>query len=109
VNADLPQFDQANPSNGWTEITDAYTLSPFLFSIPVGIQVFGRDGRRSVNTGLLSGTEDRYAPAEEGGDDLMESVFYFQEGPPLTVKWVEVRGVVAMLATPFEKEQGDAE
>lgn len=104
MNADLPQFNASNPSNGWTEVTSSYDLSAYLFSIPVAIQVFTNEGKRTTTTGLLTGTWDEF---DRNGDEwtLVRSVFSFQGADTLPVVWSDVRGVLAMLALPVEKEE----
>ena len=104
TNPDLPQFDPQKLSGNWAEVGSAYDLSSFLFSIPVAIQTIRLDGRRALSTGLLTATEDRFAPGAEG-EVLVESIFYFKDTPPLTVAWSQVKGVIAMIATEFPQEE----
>lgn len=99
---DLPQFDAAHLSGGWTEISSAYDLSPFIFSLPVALQTVTNDGRRALCTGVLTATEDRFRAAESGEDSLVESVFYFKDSPHVTIVWADVKGVVGMVAIEQE-------
>lgn len=108
MNADLPQFNASDPSNNWTEVTSSYDLSAFLFSIPVALQVFTTSGKRTTTTGLLTGTWDEYEQTAEDEWKLVRSVFSFQEAEALPVVWSDVHGVLVMVATPFEKPEGEA-
>jgi hypothetical protein len=105
---DLPQFDPQNLTGGWTEVDNAYALSPFLFSIPVAIQTITNSNRRTLCTGLLVGTEDRYVENPPGEEVLLTSVFYFKDTPMLTIDWRDVKGVLVMVATEFPKEGDNA-
>lgn len=97
MNDDLPQFDAANLSNNWTEITDTYSLAPFQFVTPVAIQLLRADGKRVVVTGIITSTEDVY---EGESTDPTESIIYFQQADLTTIKWSEMKGVLAMVAIP---------
>lgn len=106
MNPDLPQFEEG--VEGWTEITTAYSLAPVSFAIPVAIQVFTND-TRSLVTGIISSTDDQFAPHSEDNDAPIRSVIYFRDAEPLRIEWSKTRVVLAMvaIATGEEENNGD--
>lgn len=105
MNDDLPQFTDGG--EGWMEITTAYDLSPFLFSIPVAVQVI-TGTRRVLSTGLLTSTEDQFASGSTDNDAPLMSVIYFRDAEPLRINWGDTKAVLAMVAvaTGEEEEHG---
>lgn len=102
MNDDLPQF--VDGGDGWMEITTAYDLSVFLFSIPVAIQVITAS-RRTLATGLITSTEDQFASGSADNSAPLSSVIYFRDAEPLRINWNDVQAVIAMVAVAAGEEE----
>jgi hypothetical protein len=112
VNPDLPQFE--HDLEGWSQINMAYDLAAYAFMIPVAIQIFGNDFR-VLATGIITSTEDEFAPESRDNEWPINSVFYMRDAEPIRIDWNKTQAVLAMVAIapdepgelPGDKERDD--
>ena len=67
--------------------------------------------RRVLTTGIITSTEDQFAPNSMDNDNPLMSVIYFRDAEPLRINWGEVKAVLAMVAvvTGEEEQHGEEE
>lgn len=106
MNPDLPQHEHGVA--GWMEITTAYDLAGYVYAIPVAIQVLTHE-RRSLSTGIITGTWDQFHAAATNNDNPRASIIYFRDAEPLHITWGDTKAVLAMVAvvTGEEEEHGE--
>lgn len=101
MNPDLPQFEHG--LEGWSQVNVMYDLAPYLFQ-PIALQIFGQDFR-VLATGIITSTEDEFAPDSKDNDWPVNSVVYMRDAEPVRIDWNKTKAVLAMVAlAPGEEE-----
>jgi hypothetical protein len=106
LNLDLPQFEAG--LEGWSEVNLGYDLAGLAFIVPVAIQVF-TGTHRVLATGIITSTEDQFAPDSTDNTEPNHTVIYFRDADPLRIEWSKTKAVLAMVAvaTGEEEEHGE--
>jgi hypothetical protein len=104
LNPDLPQFEEG--LEGWSQINLAYDIAPLAFLAPVAIQVFTKEFR-VLATGIITSTEDQFAPNSTDNEWPIHSVVYFRDAEPLRIDWNKTQAVLAMVAVAAGEEEED--
>lgn len=104
ANEELPQFTVHDPDQEWAQVNLAYDLAPTQFLHPVAIQVWSKNGDRTLTTGMIASTED-VLPAGSGDNNnpIESSIWFTHSATPLRIVWNQTAYVLAMIATPEEE------
>lgn len=98
-----------SPSDGqfWGWFTEGWPLAEAI-GLLVALQVDGKNGTRIRRFGLITGIEDQLWNIdndEEPDEQVVRTTIYFENAPPLSIKWADTAVAVAEIALPEQKEE----